>query len=98
MGLTVEEVRKIAYLARLKLTAEEELRYTEQLSAILEYAALLQKVDTSQIPPTASVLPLNAPLREDRIRPSTPHDEILANAPDEGEGMFRVPPVLDHEP
>lgn len=98
MGLTVEEVRKIASLARLKLTPEEEKRYAEQLSAILEYAAQLQKVDTSQIPPTATVLPLNAPLREDLVRPSAPRDEILANAPDEGEGMFRVPPVLDHEP
>jgi aspartyl-tRNA(Asn)/glutamyl-tRNA(Gln) amidotransferase subunit C len=84
-------------LARLKLSPEEEERYADQLSAILDYASRLQKVDTSKIPPTASVLPLRAPLREDKVRPSTPRDQILANAPSRKEGMFQVPPVLDHE-
>ncbi|NIM92981.1 MAG: Asp-tRNA(Asn)/Glu-tRNA(Gln) amidotransferase subunit GatC [Anaerolineales bacterium] len=98
MALTIEEVRKIAYLARLKLTPEEEERYAGQLSAILDYAARLQEVDTSKIPPTATVLPLTAPLRKDVVRPSTPRDSILSNAPDEEDGMFRVPPVLDTEP
>jgi aspartyl-tRNA(Asn)/glutamyl-tRNA(Gln) amidotransferase subunit C len=98
MILTIEEVRHIALLARLRLTPEEEQRYTEQLSAILEHAARLTKVDTSHIPPTATVLPLHAPLRPDEPRPSTPHKRILANAPHAKEGMFRVPPVLDVEP
>ena len=98
MALTIEEVKKIAYLARLRLTAEEEERYAGQLSAILDYAQRLQEVDTSHIPPTASVLPLTAPLREDEARPSTPQEDILLNAPSEEEGMFRVPPVLDTEP
>ena len=98
MALTIEEVRKIAYLARLRLTSEEEERYAGQLSAILDYAQRLQEVDTSHIPPTASVLPLTAPLRADEARPSTPQDLILSNAPSQEEGMFRVPPVLDTEP
>jgi len=98
MALTIEEVKKIAYLARMHLTSEEEERYAGQLSAILDYAQRLQEVDTSHIPPTASVLPLNAPLRADEVRPSTPRDLILSNAPSEEEGMFRVPPVLDTEP
>ncbi|OGO16385.1 MAG: asparaginyl/glutamyl-tRNA amidotransferase subunit C [Chloroflexi bacterium RBG_16_48_8] len=98
MSITIEEVRKIAFLARLRLTAEEEERYAGQLSAILQYAARLQEVDTSLIPPTATVLPLKAPLREDIARPSTPRDLILSNAPATEEGMFRVLPVLDSEP
>jgi aspartyl-tRNA(Asn)/glutamyl-tRNA(Gln) amidotransferase subunit C len=98
MAITIEEVRKIAFLARLKLSSEEEKRYTEQLSAILDYAARLQEVDTSKIPPTATVLPLRSPLREDKVRPSTPREEILANAASRKEGMFQVPPVLDNEP
>jgi aspartyl-tRNA(Asn)/glutamyl-tRNA(Gln) amidotransferase subunit C len=98
MTLTIEEVRKIAFLARLQLTAEEEERYAGQLSAILEYAARLQEVDTSHIPPTASVLPLKAPLREDISRPSKSRDRILSNAFATDEGMFQVPPVLDNEP
>jgi aspartyl-tRNA(Asn)/glutamyl-tRNA(Gln) amidotransferase subunit C len=98
MTLTIEEVRNIAFLARLRLTPEEEGRYAEQLSAILEYAARLQEVDTSHIPPTASVLPLKAPLREDLPRPSIPRDRILSNAFATDKGMFQVPPVLDTEP
>jgi aspartyl-tRNA(Asn)/glutamyl-tRNA(Gln) amidotransferase subunit C len=98
MALTIEEVKKIAFLARLRLTEEEEERYAGQLSAILEYAERLQKVDTSRIPPTATVLPFKAPLREDKVRPSTPRDRILSNAPATEEGMFQVPPVLDTEP
>jgi aspartyl-tRNA(Asn)/glutamyl-tRNA(Gln) amidotransferase subunit C len=98
MALSIEEVRKIAFLARLRLTSEEEARYAGQLSAILEYAAKLQEVDTSHIPPTASVLPLKAPLREDLPRPSIPRDRILSNAFATDDGMFQVPPVLDTEP
>lgn len=98
MDLTVEEVRKIAILARLQLTAEEEETYARQLSAILEYAQQLQEIDTAGIPPTATVLPLIAPLREDKIRPSLPQNEILANASSSEDGMFRVAPVLEQEP
>jgi aspartyl-tRNA(Asn)/glutamyl-tRNA(Gln) amidotransferase subunit C len=95
MALTVEEVRHIAQLARLQLTTEEERLYTEQLSDILDYANRLGEIDTSDIPPTASVLPLRAPLRPDVVRPCTPRDRILRNAPSDQEGMFRVPPILD---
>ena len=98
MVLSIEEVRHIAQLARLRLTVDEEKRYTEQLSAILEYANRLKEVDTSHIPPTATVLPLHAPLRLDVARPSTPREHILSNAPKEKEGMFHVPPVLDINP
>ena len=98
MDLTAEEVRKIAFLTHLHLTDEEIETYARQLSAILEYAAQLQEVDTANIPPTATVLPLIAPLREDTIRPSLPQDEILANASSSEEGMFQVAPVLEQEP
>ena len=95
MAITAEEVRKIADLARLQLTPEEEIRFAQQLSAVLEYAERLKEVDTSQIPPTSSVLPVAARLRPDLARPCPPRETILANAPEEEEGMFRVPPVLD---
>jgi aspartyl-tRNA(Asn)/glutamyl-tRNA(Gln) amidotransferase subunit C len=95
MSLTVEEVRHIADLARLQLTPEEERRYAGQLSSILEYAARLLEVDTAQIPPTATVLPLRAPLRPDIPRPCPPREKILSNAPESEAGMFRVPPVLE---
>lgn len=95
MALTPEEVRHIADLARLHLTADEEARYRTQLSAILEYAARLRSIDTSSIPPTASVLPLNAPLRQDIAHTSGAAPDLIAGAPEAAEGMFRIPPVFE---
>ncbi len=95
MALTLQEVRHIAHLARLRLTADEESRYRTQLSAILEYAARLRSIDTSSIPPTASVLPLNAPLRQDIAQTSGAAPDLIAGAPETAEGMFRIPPVFE---
>ena len=95
MSINVDEVRHIANLARLQLTPDEERRYADQLSSILESAARLLEIDTSTIPPTATVLPLQAPLRPDVPRPCPPREKILANAPEKESGMFRVPPVLE---
>jgi aspartyl-tRNA(Asn)/glutamyl-tRNA(Gln) amidotransferase subunit C len=95
MALTLDEVRHIAFLARLALEPDEMERYAQQLSAVLEYASRLNEVDTAQIAPTASVLPLKAPLRPDVVRPCPPRELMLSNAPDEERGMFRVPPILE---
>lgn len=94
MPLTLDEVRHIAQLARLKLTPAEEQRYASQLSDILDHVQRLQSVDTAHLPPTSSVLPMAAPLRPDQARPSTPRQALLSNAPSVDEGMFQVPPVL----
>jgi aspartyl-tRNA(Asn)/glutamyl-tRNA(Gln) amidotransferase subunit C len=94
MALTLDEVQHIAQLARLKLSLEEEQRFASQLSDILDHVQRLQSVDTSRLPPTASILPLTAPLRPDAARPSTPRKALLSNAAGADEGMFRVPPVL----
>jgi aspartyl-tRNA(Asn)/glutamyl-tRNA(Gln) amidotransferase subunit C len=95
MGLTFEEVEHIALLAKLALTAEERERFREQLSAILDYAAMLNRLDTSAIPPTATVLPLRNIMRDDVVTPSLPREDVLANAPDQAEGMFRVRAILE---
>lgn len=95
MILTLEEVEHIAGLARLALTSEEKARYREQLSAILEYAARLQSLDTTDIPPTSSVLPARSVLRADLPRPGLSPETLLKNAPQAEEDQFRVPPILD---
>ena len=97
MSLTRTQVEYIAELAKLKLTDAEIERYTEQMSAVLDYAARLQAVATSDIPPTASVLPLAGVMRDDKVHPSLPRDLALANAPDTLEGQFRVDAVLDSD-
>lgn len=95
MSLTREEVQHIAILARLELSAEELERYRQQLSAILDYAARLQELDTSGIEPTASVLPPHSSLRSDEARPGLKLDEVLQNAPEVESRQFRIPPVFE---
>jgi aspartyl-tRNA(Asn)/glutamyl-tRNA(Gln) amidotransferase subunit C len=95
MSLTRKEVEHIAELARLELTEDEKSRYREQLSAILEYAAKLQAVDTSHIPPTSTVLATRSPLREDVSQHGLSPKQALENAPHSEADQFRVPPVLE---
>ena len=95
MNLTREEVEHIAELARLRLSAEEKARYAEQLSEILDHFARLRSLDTTEIPPTSSVLPAESNLRADEPRPSLEQSELLDNAPETEADQFRVPPVLD---
>ncbi len=89
------EVGHIAELAKLSLTDEEKERFGEQLSAILEYAEILQRLDTKAIPPTATVLPLRNVMVADGVRPSLSREDILANAPEAENGCFKVPAILE---
>ncbi|MEW6648599.1 MAG: Asp-tRNA(Asn)/Glu-tRNA(Gln) amidotransferase subunit GatC [Chloroflexota bacterium] len=95
MTLSIDEVEHIAQLARLELTPAEKERFRRQLSDILEYAARLQQVDTSGIPPTSSVLPAHSRLRDDDPLSSLPREAVLANAPQQRDDQFQVPPVLE---
>ena len=95
MKLTRQEVDHVANLARLGLSPEEKERYREQLSAILDYAEMLNQLDTAAIPPTASVLPLRNVMRPDEPEPSLPPEDVLANAPRQEAGQFRVRAILE---
>lgn len=94
MPLSLAEVEHVAELARLGLTDEEKALFRGQLSAILDYAAVLQGVDTSAIPPTATVLPLRNVMRDDVARPCLSQEDVLANAPDARDGFFAVAAIL----
>jgi aspartyl-tRNA(Asn)/glutamyl-tRNA(Gln) amidotransferase subunit C len=95
MSISLEEVKYIANLARLQLDEAEENSFREQLSAILDYAARLQDLDTTGIPPTASVLNSHNVLRDDEPRPGLTTEEVFHNAPEAENGQFRVPLVLE---
>ena len=97
MKLSLAQVEHVAKLAQLTLSDQEKELFREQLSSILEYAQRLQQLDTSAIPPTATVLPLENVMRDDQVSPSLPLEEALANAPDAEDGYFRVPVVLEGE-
>ena len=95
MPLTLEEVKHIANLARLELSEDELKRYRGQLSAILDYFQQLESVDTENVPPTANVSDGQTVLRDDQTRPGLTLDELLKNAPESAERLFRVPPVFE---
>jgi aspartyl-tRNA(Asn)/glutamyl-tRNA(Gln) amidotransferase subunit C len=95
MKLSREEVEHIAGLARLALSDEEVVRYQEQLSAILDHFEHLQELETEDIPPTATVLPLRSVMRADEARPPLEREEVLKNAPEAKDGCFKVPAVLE---
>ncbi|MGH9320809.1 MAG: Asp-tRNA(Asn)/Glu-tRNA(Gln) amidotransferase subunit GatC [Vicinamibacteria bacterium] len=96
-----EHVRKLAELARLSLTDEECDALTRELERILDYAQRIQELDTEGVEPTSHALlemgqevGQDAGLREDEPRPGLARERVLAAAPDEGEGLFKVPRVL----
>lgn len=91
----MHEVENIANLARLDLTEAEKEKYRVQLSAILDYVAMLQELDTSDIPPTSSVRQAGGDLRLDTVGLVLPTNDLLKNAPDTHNDQFRVPPVME---
>jgi aspartyl-tRNA(Asn)/glutamyl-tRNA(Gln) amidotransferase subunit C len=95
MALTPEDVDHVAALARLGITPEERERFAEQLSGILEHFRALQALDTEHIAPTAQVQDLHNVMRDDVARPPMPRERLLANAPRQEDGYFRVQAVLE---
>ena len=95
MKLSREEVLHIARLARVALTEAEITRMSEQLSNLLEHFEVLQGVDTAGVPPTAQSVTLQSVMREDKVTPSLPPEDVLANAPRREGDCFRVRAVLE---
>jgi len=95
MSLSIEEVHKVAKLARLELSDADAPRMAEQLNRILEYVDQLQQVNTDGVEPLAHPLPVQNVFRDDVPQPSLPVDEALKNAPVRNGNYFGVPAVFD---
>ncbi|OXS52347.1 aspartyl/glutamyl-tRNA(Asn/Gln) amidotransferase subunit C [Cohnella sp. CIP 111063] len=95
MSITIKDVEHVANLARLDLSEAEKEQFAGQLNAILKYAEKLNQLDTDGIEPTSHVLPLANVMRDDEVRDSWPVEKVLRNAPEEEDGQFRVPAVLE---
>lgn len=95
MRITKETVEHVANLARLYLSEEEKAEMTEKLNSILDYMEKLNELDTSQVQPTAHVIPIKNVFREDRVWESLSLKETLKNAPDRDENFFRVPRIIE---
>ena len=95
MKITVEDVRHVAALARLELSAAEEEALVAELGAILAYVDSLADLDTDGVPPTAHVLDVGPAFRDDEVRNEPAVDALLDNAPDRWQGFFRVPKFIE---
>jgi aspartyl-tRNA(Asn)/glutamyl-tRNA(Gln) amidotransferase subunit C len=95
-GFTRDQITAIAALAHLELDAAETELFGRQLGDILAYAEIVQQLDTTGVPPTASVVGRHAEDRPDEVRASIDRDEALGGAPDAAldAGFFRVPRVI----
>ncbi|WP_257350748.1 Asp-tRNA(Asn)/Glu-tRNA(Gln) amidotransferase subunit GatC [Pseudalkalibacillus decolorationis] len=90
-----EEVKHVAKLARLAVTEEEAEMFTKQLDDIIGYAEQLNELNTDDVEPTTHVLDLKNVLREDNVKDWFTRDEALKNAPDQQNGLIKVPAVLE---
>ena len=95
MSLTRQEVEKIAHLARLALTDEEKQEYQKQLSAVLDYAAVLDKLDLSEIHPTVYAVSRENVMRADAAEPGLDIEDVLFNSARHEQEQFLIQSVLE---
>ncbi len=102
MAITEQDVDRIARLARIQLTPEQNARSQQEFTGILNLIQQLQAVDTTGIEPMAHPLAdrqdITLRLRSDVARPTATHQEqqaLMANAPGQQDGLFLVPTVIE---
>ena len=93
--IDLEQVRKVALLARLELSPEEEEQFTGQLSSILEYVEQLGELDTANVEPTTRAIEVSNITRSDALEQFVGREAILKCAPDRENDFFKVPKILD---
>ncbi|EDX78340.1 glutamyl-tRNA(Gln) amidotransferase, C subunit [Coleofasciculus chthonoplastes PCC 7420] len=95
--IDLEQVRKVANLARLELTPEEEEQFLPQLNSILEYFQQLSELDTENVPPTTRAIDVSNVTRPDQLQRYPARDALLAESPDQDGDFFKVPQILSTE-
>ncbi len=95
MPLSSSDVHHIALLARLELSAEEEAAFATQLDHILTHFQKLDELDTDNVEPTAHIVEMATPFRDDAVTNTPAVDALLANAPERDERFFKVPKIIE---
>ena len=95
MSVAIDDVRRVAALARLELSAAEEQQLAGELSKILDYMEKLNELDTAGVAPTSHAVSVAGTFRPDEAVAFDARDELLAQAPDLRDGYYRVPRVID---
>lgn len=102
-AVTIEDVRRVAELANLELTSDEEPLMQRDLNAILGHIAQLNELDTTGVPAMAQVGEMlggelhahGEDLRADEVRPSVDRRAVMASAPETDGRFFKVPKVIE---
>jgi len=93
--ISLDHVRHIAKLARLKLSESEALLYQKDLNSILEYVETLRELDAENVRPMSHVIPMQNVWREDKPGKAGKPEEILSNAPTREKDFFKVPKIIE---
>lgn len=89
------DIEKVARLARLELSEEEKKTFGNQLEQVLTYMEQLNRIDTAGVEPTSHAIPIQNAFREDKVRPSFGREDVLGIAPEEEDGHFKVPRIIE---
>lgn len=92
--ITDQDVRHVAKLARLHLSASEIEKFTGQLGTILDYVNKIGQLNVADVPPLAHALPIHNVLRDDTVEPPLTVDQALQNAPQRDGDFFAVPKII----
>ncbi|OGS24817.1 MAG: asparaginyl/glutamyl-tRNA amidotransferase subunit C [Elusimicrobia bacterium RIFOXYB2_FULL_48_7] len=95
MKISIKDVEYVANLARLELSEQEKEKFARQLENILDYIGKLNEVNTDKVPPTSNVIDLKNVWREDDVAHFDGNCDIVANAPEQEAGLFRVKKIIE---
>ena len=93
--IDLEQVRKVAHLARLELDTREEEQFTTQLNSILDYVEQLNELDTTDVPPTTRAIEVSNVSRSDQLEVFSDREGLLSNAPDREDDFIKVPKIME---
>ena len=95
MSIGLNDVEHVANLARLELSEQDKMRFTDQLNSILNFADKLNQLQTDDVQPTSHVLDMKNVMRKDEVIASLPRDKALQNAANKEDGYFKVPAIIE---
>jgi aspartyl-tRNA(Asn)/glutamyl-tRNA(Gln) amidotransferase subunit C len=95
MSVDLSALRRIAHLARIRVSEADIPHLQGEINAILRFVQALEAVDVEGVEPMTSVIPMRLPMRDDVVTDGEIADKVLANAPLTEDGFFLVPKVIE---
>lgn len=92
--IDLEQVQKVAHLARLELETSEEEQFTTQLNSILDYVEQLNELDTTDVAPTTRAIEVSNINRPDQLETFSDRESLLSNVPDREDDFIKVPKIM----